>query len=176
MKTSFRGLWLLLVCLSSGYVGDAQADAATMKFTGKVLASGCTLLSPTSIGVPLGTRRAHTDFYGVGTGSPWVAFAINLDCPAGMIVTSQIDATADGSGVPGVMRLDSCEGVATGVGVQMFLDTENTAVIFGQPRAYTTTTVEGPLAIKYKARYYQTSSTITTGPANSTAQFTLTYQ
>ncbi|WP_202300855.1 fimbrial protein [Dryocola clanedunensis] len=176
MQKNVQSCLLILATLLVGYSGNVLAAAVTMNFTGRVLATSCTLASTTPINVQLGSRKAHTDFFGVGTASPWIAFAINLDCPAGLIVKSQIDATADASGTPGVMRLDSGTGVATGVGVQLFLDTQDTAVVFGQPKEYTTTTVEGPLAVRYKARYYQTSSTITTGLANATAQFTLTYQ
>lgn len=177
MKKLIQKNRLIVACSLCAFANIALADTATMKFTGRVLASSCTIQSPANVTVLLGSRNAHSDFFGVGTATPWVNFAINLQCPAGLRVSSQIDATADSSLAPGVMRLNTETGMATGVGVQMYLDTTpEVAVTFGQPVVITTTTAQGPVNINYKARYYQTASTITTGPANATAQYTLSYQ
>jgi major type 1 subunit fimbrin (pilin) len=66
-------------------------------------------------------------------------------------------------------------GVATGVGIQL-TDSDNTVLpLFTESKAYPLqpgTTVNN---LDFSARYIATSATVTAGPANSAASFTVNY-
>jgi major type 1 subunit fimbrin (pilin) len=66
-------------------------------------------------------------------------------------------------------------GTATGVGVQI-IDPSGNAIISGVPVEEILSVATGLNSLRYIVRYYQTSSTVTTGTVSATAQFTATYQ
>ncbi|MGH8449367.1 fimbrial protein [Pseudomonas sp.] len=127
----------------------------------------------TTINVPMGNVKRKT-FTGVGYQSTPVIFNILANCDAGTRVNYRIDATADSSGLPGVIAIDSptTGTAASGVGIAL---TES-----GKPVALGTTipyriSAGGVLVIQFSARYYQTTPKVTAGTANATATFTMTY-
>ncbi|UUT22998.1 fimbrial protein [Pseudomonas sp. T8] len=128
----------------------------------------------TSINVPMGNVQRST-FTGVGyEGSP-VQFLIPLNCDAGTRVNFRLDATADSSGVPGVMAINSSVtgNAASGVGIKI---TRNGApVTFGTTVPVAVTANSGTYNIPLIAQYYQTSPAVKAGQANGTATFTMTY-
>jgi type 1 fimbria pilin len=143
---------------------------------GNIVSTGCSLLSP-EVMVPLG-RHLKSEFTHRGAVTQWQNFDINLNCNRGTKIHIQIDAIADGSGVPGVMTLDHQQGdmVARGVGIQIGYRTDTGgAVVFGQEKEYWTSLYGKNELVKLQARYYQTDQQVTAGTANGTATFTLTY-
>ncbi|MBR7531992.1 fimbrial protein [Klebsiella michiganensis] len=148
----------------------------TLNGTNTVTAAAC---SVTSVDEPvqLGDHNKQ-EFSGVGYTTEWKAFNIVLDCNKSAHIYVQIDATRDASNAPGVMAIDSESGstAATGVGVQLYFVPDNSAAQFGQVKDYYTSPNGGMETVQLKARYYQTASAVTTGPANATATFTLTYK
>ncbi|MFZ4832477.1 fimbrial protein [Rouxiella sp. Mn2063] len=137
-----------------------------------IVAAACTVTN-TSISVPLG-QKMTTDFTGVGSTTKNEAFTIPLNCNANTRVKVTLDATADPSGIKGVIALSpsGTEKVATGVGVQVLYN--NNPVTFGS-MITVGTAGSGVYNIPLVGRYYQTASKVTSGRANATATFTMTY-
>ncbi|HGY4911163.1 TPA: fimbrial protein [Citrobacter freundii] len=148
----------------------------TLNGTNTITSAGCSVTSVDEP-VPLGDHNKQ-EFTGVGYTTDWKAFNIVLDCNKSAHINVQIDATRDASNAPGVMAIDTESGstVATGVGVQLYFAPDNSAAQFGQVKDYYTSPNGGMETVQLKARYYQTASAVTAGPANATATFTLTYK
>ncbi|WP_241613803.1 fimbrial protein [Rosenbergiella epipactidis] len=129
----------------------------------------------TAITVPMGTVEKRS-FSGVGTwpgDTNTKSFNIPLSCNLGTKVNLQIDGSAQNAN-NGVLNLNSGTGSASGVGIQLLYNDQ--PLVLGTSFLVGTTTTSGTYNINLKSRYYQTSNTITTGSANSSATFTLTYR
>lgn len=136
----------------------------------------CTMTTP-KLDIDLGTYMKST-FTGNGYTTPTrdVNLIINA-CSAGMNIQYSVDpATSIVSSANSVVKLDATSG-ATGIGVQI-LKSDGTTVQPLQTRTTLTTnsTASGSYTIPLKARYYQTSPTVTTGNANSSITVTMYYQ
>jgi len=134
-------------------------------------------VSNANINVPMGSIKT-TDFNGIGS-SPasnnTQSFIIPLSCNPGTKVNVTLSGTPINNAT-GVVALDSAgsSGIASGIGVQLLYN--NAPVSLGQSINIGTTVINGAYNIPLQARYYQTSSPINAGKANSSATFTLTYQ
>lgn len=147
------------------YVSAASFNVTTL---------ACTVTN-TAISVPMGTVEKRS-FSGVGTwpgDSNTKSFTIPLNCNSGTRVNLQIDGSVQ-SATNGVLNLNSGTGSATGVGIQLLYNDQPLAL--GTSFLAGTTTSSGTYNIALKSRYYQTADNITTGSANSSATFTLTYR
>ncbi|WP_261373516.1 fimbrial protein [Yersinia massiliensis] len=101
---------------------------------------------------------------------------INLTCYPNTRYFLQVDGVAELND-KGVIKLTPEPGVATGVGVQLLANGQ--PVEFGRAKQMGTSYTSGNNireTIYITARYYQTEKTITAGPANASATFTMTYQ
>ena len=130
----------------------------------------------TTIQVPMGNIK-RSEFTGVGFRTAPTSFFIPLLCDAGTRVNITIDATADASGVAGVMAIDPASiGIAaSGVGIEV-LDNHGAPVQFGtQTLLGTYPGTGGQVWSPFPARYYQTNDSVIAGQANGTATFTMTY-
>ena len=144
----------------------------TLNGNNTITSESCTVTTPT-VNVPMDDHE-KSEFSGVGSTTEWVNFDIGLTCDVGARINVRIDAAADPSASSqGVMQLDS--GGASGVGIQLHYRPDDATVQYGQERFYWQS-VYGDEIVQLKARYYQTAQTITPGPANATATFTLTYK
>ncbi|EIO7469449.1 type 1 fimbrial protein [Salmonella enterica subsp. enterica] len=144
----------------------------TLNGTNTVKSEACTVTT-NPVNVPMGDHR-KSEFSGTGSVTNWVNFNIGLTCDIGARINVRIDAAADPTaGSQGVMQLDS--GGATGVGIQLHYQPDDSAVQYGQEQFYWQS-VYGDEIVQLKARYYQTAQTVTAGPANATATFTLSYK
>jgi major type 1 subunit fimbrin (pilin) len=126
--------------------------------------------------VNMGDMRVDK-FTGIGSTSPDHLFSIGLTCsqPAGSYtVTIKFDATADTSKAPGVLALDSGADAATGVGIQLLMN--STPVTFGTALSVGSATAGATLSVPLTARYYQTAASIKPGKANGIATFTISYK
>lgn len=133
----------------------------------------CTVTN-NNVAVPMGNVKRNI-FNGVGyTGLP-VQFFISLNCQAGSRINFKIDATADSSGAPGVMAINSSAtgNAASGVGIK--LTRGGTPVAFGTTTLAGVSANNGLYSIPIIAQYYQTQPIVTAGQANGTATFTMTY-
>lgn len=156
---------------------DIQNTLSVTRFRltgGVIINSGCSVATQSlSIPVSLGLTP-QTDFTGVDTFSQSIPFNIDLiGCSANSNVKVTLSDTSGGlsPNKPGVLAL--IPGGATGVGIQL-LDAANTPIPLNTPFDVGQT-VNDTFSFQLKARYYQTEATMTTGPANSTANFTMTY-
>lgn len=140
----------------------------------KVDALSCTLGSAAIAvnmgGVPIGA------FKGPGTSPNSLrtkAFDIPLTCSKGASINLQLDGDAHNA-AQGMLKLSTGPSGATGAAIQLLYDDK--PVTLGQRFKWQTADSDGTYAIPLKARYVQTGNSITTGVANGSATFTLTYQ
>lgn len=142
----------------------------------RIVAQACT--TPDVV-VPLGTHSAK-EMGSVGATTAATSFSISLNnCPSGLKsiqyridpVTTVLDAQQS------VVALDSSSS-ATGVGVQLLnaAGTAATPLQSWQTLSSYNSSTGGSYSLPLSARYYQTSSTIAPGPANTSMTFTMQYQ
>lgn len=150
-----------------------------ISFSGGQITSVSCSVTTNPVNVTLGNHD-KSEFSGVGTATAWQSFNIGLSCNQGAKINVRIDPSAGAVGsLTDVMKLDdaSSSSTATGIGVQLwFQPNGGSAVKFGQETYYWTSGNGGAETVQLKARYYQTTQTITPGKANATATFTLTYK
>ncbi|WP_058912081.1 fimbrial protein [Entomohabitans teleogrylli] len=155
---------------------NAWSNEVPITFSsGSISQVACSVVVPV-IPVEL-NNHAKSEFSGVGSGTQWQNFTIDLQCNVGTKVNIRFEGNADPVNVPGVLKLDSASGdmAATGVGVQIYYRPDDSAVVFGDTKYYAQA-IEERTGIQMKARYYQTKNTITPGVANATATFTLSFK
>ncbi|UZE26235.1 type 1 fimbrial protein [Pseudomonas sp. B21-056] len=159
--------------------GQIQASLVSQTFvysfnfgTSSVSTVACSVTN-TSIVVPMGSVSTK-DLTTLGTTTPERSFNIPLNCDAGTRVQVMLNGVPHGSGVVGVLALDTAAtSIATGVGLQLLYN--GTPVTLGIPIAVGTVAGSGSYNIGLSARYYQTAAAVTAGQANSTATFTMNY-
>lgn len=185
MKNTLKVTSLASVILFAASASSlAGAADGTINFTGKIIDSGCeaTVNGGTNTGtVPLGNVYKSA-FKGVGTTAGGTAsatgFTIEMnDCPSTVTsVTFKFDGTSAG-GDPKAIALTDAPGVATGVGVQLTDKNSNIITLGAESAAYAiANTGAGSVnTLDFFAKYVQTLPTVTTGPANATATFTVNY-
>ena len=172
--------------LTSGEVGRSVFDTDAKPFTSIFIpANGITIVTPSctvdtgsrNIVVQLGKVRTNS-FTGVGSTAGSRPFDIKLNCSAGVAANNNVflrmDATPDPSGQQGVLQVTQGAGAATGVGIQV-LDGNSTGVRFGED-ALVGPSKDGSYVVPFTARYFQTAPTVTAGPANGMATFSLNYK
>ncbi|WP_341317163.1 fimbrial protein [Paraburkholderia sp. IMGN_8] len=148
--------------------------------------STCSVVGDTNPVVNLGTFAANGKSglgSGIGSTSPSRDFTLELDCKQGSTGAFSVALTLDGQTVSGyesagVLALSSQTGAATGVGVQVLKGDSGsqTSVQFGSAWDVTSRwQSDGHIELPFSARYYQTTGTITPGPANATATYTISY-
>jgi len=130
-----------------------------------------------NVTVNLGSHKS-SEFSGLNTFTSSVSFNLALNnCPAGMnTVRYRVDAvTAIVNAANSVVALDSSS-TATGVGVQL-LDGSGSPFPLGTAKLFSgySGSSGGSYTIPFRARYYQTGSTIGPGKANTVMTFTMTY-
>lgn len=127
--------------------------------------------------VVLGTHNA-SEFSGQGTGtSASTSFNITLqECPSNASVAYQIDPAPSISyaiAPQSVVNLTGGTGQATGVGVQL-LNSDGTVATMGSPKPVGST-IATNYTLSFKARYFQTGSTIMAGTGDTAMTITLSY-
>lgn len=108
---------------------------------------------------------------------------LELDCKQGNTGAFSVVLTLDGQTVSGydragVLALSSQAGAATGVGVQVLKGDAGAQTAVQSGAAWGVTSrwqSNGRIQLPFSARYYQTADTVTLGPANATATYTISY-
>jgi len=142
---------------------------------GTINVVSCSVTTP-NINVPLG-KQAKSSFKGVGSGTEWQSFDIQLSCIKGARINVRLAATAAPATTrKDVMRLDPESGdiAAKGVGIQLGYRM-GYELELGKTLLYETSKFDTEF-ILLRARYYQTEENVIAGKANGTATFTLTYK
>lgn len=154
---------------------SAFAEDGQVNFIGSITGESCTLTNNTTnpLNVTLG-NVAQSSFTGKGVTSSPTNFVIALtNCPKSALTAKvKFGGTAhpDDSELLGLT--DETD-VATGVGV-LISDASNAVVPLNTASA-PYKLVEGANNLTFTARYRATVATVTAGPANSVANFTINY-
>ena len=113
-------------------------------------------------------------FTGQGASTGQTPFSLQLtNCSNNLSVNITLNSINAQAGATGVIA-PSGAGYATGIGVQVLAADGTTPVTFGST-INTGFTSGSNYAINLFARYYQTGTTVTTGPVQGIATFTLSY-
>ncbi|MFV8866791.1 fimbrial protein [Serratia fonticola] len=178
---------IAVAVLATSVFGVASSMAADgqVNFVGKITDQACEVVNNVAnpLLVTLGTvsKSAFNDSTGApaaGQTAAATGFTLQLkNCPDAVTAngaTIKFDGTA-AAGDNSVLALTQESGVATGVGIQL---TDKSQAVLPLHTASTTYPLQAAPVVNnldFVARYYSTSATITTGPANSVASFTVVY-
>ena len=165
-----------LIAASSIFaINNALAADGTIDFTGEITDQACELAAGSdALKVNLG-KVSKTALPSAGSTAAATKFTIKLiNCPA-TVTTASVKFDADSYlGDDTVIKLKEDAGVATGVGIQITDDLNEIVPLFTASKNYPLQqNVENNL--DFRARYIAKSDTVTTGPANGTATFTINY-
>lgn len=186
-----------LIATSALLSGTAQAESTvaggTVNFVGELVSSACALdTSSANQTVQMGQVRT-SNFTKKGDKSTPVAFKIVLtDCKAGVTddsttpsggtraddgtVTIGFTAVQEGGdGNNSTIALAPGAGGAKGIGLQI-VDRTSTPVKLDGSATASVKLNDDRVEIPFQAAYIATSDKVTSGKANTTALFTLTYQ
>jgi major type 1 subunit fimbrin (pilin) len=158
------------ISLRTAYAGN---ESGTINFTGKVLASTCTLDSQ-SLQVPMGTVAAGAYDKAGALGHP-VPFKIELsNCdPTLQGVKVEFDGAADKQ-QPHYLSVGQGSGAAQGIAIELLDDADQEVPINSVSKEYGLSAKSN--ALGFKARYVSTAESVTPGDANGNAQFFLQYR
>ncbi|HGM6627010.1 TPA: fimbrial protein [Serratia marcescens] len=157
---------------------NAMAADGRVNFIGTITDATCTVVNTPAnpLTVTLGTVSRTSLDGGSGKTAAPTSFNIALtNCPTslnGHTASVKFDgtsATSDNS----VLQLTQDNGVATGVGIQISDYTGNPLPLYTSSAAYKLVT--GSNNLNFVARYKSIADSVTSGPANSTSQFTIVY-
>ena len=158
------------------YTDTGQSVESYYISGGTVTQVACSITTP-NVNVPLAPILASS-FTSINSTKGDTPFTIGLNCDAGTRINASLSFTQNtDSSNNSVIQLTGAgtPSVATGVGIQLLYSgtilRNNTNVVLKT----STGGSEFP-AGAFTARYFQTSSTVTTGDANATATLNLTYQ
>lgn len=167
---------------TAGIASSAFAQDGKINFEGKIIEAGCqvdsTVSNPQT--VTLG-EVAKTAFGGAGTNAATTAFTLVLSgCPEELLgkpVSVKYDGTPDTINNDYLQLTGyGSEGIAKGVAIQL-LNADASELPLG--KASNAVTINTAAAEKtnldFFARYIATEDTVTGGDANSSVNFTLTY-
>lgn len=165
-----------LIAASSVFaINNAFAADGTIDFTGEITDQACELAAGSdALKVNLG-KVSKKALPSAGSTAAATKFTIKLiNCPA-TVTTASVKFDADSYlGDDTVIKLKEEAGVATGVGIQITDDVNTVVPLFTASKDYPLQqNVENNL--DFRARYIAKSDTVTTGPANGTATFTINY-
>ncbi len=174
MKTGLSlttvGMMLLVGSVS------AQAYDGTVNFQGEIVDAACTVDIGAGNKMTVNMGKVNKSaFTGAGSTASATKFSLKLkNCPDTITsATVKFDGTAY-SGDDTVLALTKETGVATGVGIQLADLSQSVLPLFTPSSSYPLkATVENDLP--FYARYIAMSDTVTAGPANAVATFTMNY-
>lgn len=165
----------LMACLM-GAAGAVAAHDGTVNITGTIQDKTCEI-SPDSVNqsVPLGTV-ASKDLKDAGSATRAERFTIRLEqCGAAVSGASVSFSGTPDNTVPALVRLTALPGGATGLGVELLDDAMTAIPVQSSSHQYPIEPGTGSAVLVFYARYRATGSGVTTGVANASVTFTLTY-
>ncbi|WP_119937965.1 fimbrial protein [Enterobacter huaxiensis] len=168
----YKFKWFLTCFLFAHSYSFCLADTATVNFTGNVKKAVCTLNSDT-YNINLGDWST-SDFTSIGSTTTSTALDIVLNCPSSDIaVTAEIIGTADTT-QSGTISLTSSANSASGIGIQI-LDEASSPLTINSPFLIENSISNQKMNLAWKARYIQTSNTVSEGTANGLINVSFTY-
>ena len=168
-----------MVCASAIFCGLAfgvQAHEGTVYVTGVINDNTC-VVSPDSIYFTLEMGNiASKQFYRAGDGTRYEPFTINLEDCGGEAsgVTVSFHGRADSLNQD-LLALNGGDGYATGMGIGIY-NADKSMIPLGKESEQTVLSPD-QIAVKlnFYARYIADGAKVTTGTANASAVFMLTY-
>jgi major type 1 subunit fimbrin (pilin) len=154
-----------------------MAADGQVNFKGEIIDSACEVVNSVSnpLDVTLG-QVAKTAFTGAGSTAAATKFTLQLkNCPESVTSAAvKFDGTAD-AGDNNVLQLTQDTGVATGVGIQLSDASNAVLPLFTASTSYPLVSGTAVNNLDFVARYIATDETVTAGPANSVASFSINY-
>ncbi|MEI9535413.1 fimbrial protein [Moellerella wisconsensis] len=170
-------LAILIASTSIFVINNSLASDGTIDFTGEIIDSACELAAGSdALKVNLG-KVSKSALPGVGSTAAATKFTIKLiNCPATVKAASVKFDAESYAGDDQVIELKKVKDGATGVGIQITDDTNIVVPLFTTSKSYNLKTGSGiENNLDFRARYIAKSSTVTAGPANANATFTINY-
>lgn len=164
-------LTLFMFCSYGAIAADGE-----IKFTGSIIDQTCSIDSTSrNQTIPLGKIAKNALSGSVGAKAAATHFSLIVkSCPE-TITGGTVKFDGDGDSLyPNLLALDAGSGTATGVAVQIADKTGKEIPLHYSSSEFPLTT--GTNTLDFTARYVSTSSTVTVGSANATAQFTIIYK
>ena len=154
---------------------SALAYDGTVNFNGEIIDNTCTVTlgsGGNSLIVPMGSVN-KSSFTGKGSVASTTQFVLTMnECPAVNARVKFDGPTYEGDSQ--VLALNAGAGVATGVGIQLYDQNMTALPLFTPSNPYQLQeNVDNEL--KFYASYIAMASTVTAGPANAVATFTMNY-
>lgn len=147
-----------------------------VNFTGAITDNACTITNTVTspLDVNLGVYASSELNGGAGKETTKQGFKIALTgCPASVPQASvNFDGTNDTNN-PVLLKLTQDAGVATGVAIQLYDDAGTALALHTKSKSYPLVTGDNTLA--FNAAYKSTLGTVTAGPANAVANFSIIY-
>ncbi|MGO4744693.1 fimbrial protein [Serratia quinivorans] len=160
-----------ILSAASAFAADGQVN-----FNGEIIDAACTVVNDMSnpLTVTLG-QVSKTSFKQAGDTAAATSFTLQLkDCPTTVTKASvKFDGTA-ANGDNKVLALTQETGVATGVGIQLTDSSQSVLPLYTASASYPLVST-GVNNLDFVARYVSNAATVTAGPANSVASFTVIY-
>ncbi|ADO49268.1 fimbrial protein [[Enterobacter] lignolyticus] len=168
--------------IASSLCGSVSVFAATngegqVNFTGEILDSACEVVNNLSnpLNVNLG-KVSKTAFSGIGSTADTTQFAIQLkNCPETVSTAAITFGGTPDTDNNNVLALTAGTGVAAGVGIQLLDSSQQPLSLYTASQPYTLQSGTATNNLEFAARYIQTQSTISAGPANAVSTFTVVY-
>ncbi|HEY2452227.1 MAG TPA: fimbrial protein [Scandinavium sp.] len=153
------------------------AYAGTVNFTGEILDAACDVdVASQNQTVTLGSYN-KSEFTGSGDKTAATKFDIVLkNCPASVTSASvRFDGTPEATD-SNLLAIDSSvEGAATGVAINLMTADKTDLPLHGDNGYSYKLVSTGDNTLDFYAQYKSTADTVTAGPANSVANFSVVY-
>ncbi|MFK3661112.1 fimbrial protein [Scandinavium sp. NPDC088450] len=158
-------------------MSNAMAAAGTVNFTGEILDAACSVdVASQDQTVDLG-KYNKSEFSAVGSKTAATQFNIVLkDCPE--TVTSakvRFDGTPDATDSSLLAIDSSVADAATGVAINLMTGDKSDLPLHGENDYSYTLSSTADNTLPFYAQYKSTAATVTAGPANSVANFSVVY-
>lgn len=175
MKMNFIAMAVAATAVLS--MSNAFAAAGTVNFTGEILDKACTVdVDSQNQTVALGSYN-KSEFTAAGSFTAAKKFSIVLkDCPE-TVTTAHVrfDGTPEPTDDTMLAIDSSVSGAATGVAINLMSADKNQLPLHGENSySYTLSSTEDN-TLNFYAQYKSTADTVTAGPANSVASFSVVY-
>lgn len=179
MKSQIRIAAFLVSAMASGAalsaVSGVQGTGGTVEFSGEIVDSSCNVTTGSkNPAVDLG-RWAKTFFIGTGVETTKTPFTISVDnCPASVKTVAVLFTGVTDANNPTLLALNS-NSVATGVGIKLYnAGSTPTPITLGSVSA-AENVVSNKADLKFMADYVSTTTNVTAGSANGSADFLMVY-
>ncbi|MEZ6876691.1 fimbrial protein [Enterobacter sp. KBR-315C3_2022] len=167
---------LAAACLTLTASG-AFAAAGTVNFSGNILDSACDVAVASQNQVVVLGDYYKNDFTAAGSRTPATQFAIVLkNCPVAVNTAKvRFDGSPDGSNANLLAIDSSVQGAATGVAINLMTADKVDLPLHGSNSYAYSLSSTADNTLNFYAQYISTALSVTAGPANSVANFSVVY-